>query len=83
MNKGDLNEDGSDDLIISSPYAGTCADQCGFTGILLSEKSINKRLFINPLHTANESSWKFFVFATNVLLMRDLKSIKKKDFIDI
>lgn len=36
--KGDLNMDGSDDLIISSPYANTCGAQCGYLGALLASK---------------------------------------------
>ena len=40
MNKGDIDGDNNDDLIISSPYAGTCKQQCGFVGVLFSKKSI-------------------------------------------
>lgn len=38
LTKGDLNMDGSDDLIISSPYANTCGAQCGYLGALLANK---------------------------------------------
>lgn len=37
--KGDVNSDGNDDLIISSPYANSCSEQCGLVAVLLSRKT--------------------------------------------
>jgi hypothetical protein len=39
LTKGDVNGDNKDDLIISSPYANTCLDQCGVVGVLLSKSA--------------------------------------------
>ncbi len=39
LTKGDVNGDGRDDLIISSPYANTGSDQSGLVSVLLSKKS--------------------------------------------
>jgi hypothetical protein len=38
LSKGDVNGDNIDDLILGSPYASTCADQCGFVSVLLSKR---------------------------------------------
>jgi hypothetical protein len=44
LSKGDVNEDGFDDLIVGSPYASTtsCGRQCGFVSVLLSKPSFSK-----------------------------------------
>jgi hypothetical protein len=34
-----VNGDGNDDLVISSPYANTCQEQCGLVAVLLSKKA--------------------------------------------
>jgi hypothetical protein len=34
-----VNGDGNSDLIIASPYANTCSEQCGLVAVLLSKKS--------------------------------------------
>lgn len=38
LSTGDVNQDNHDDLLIGSPYAATCGDQCGFVSVLLSDK---------------------------------------------
>lgn len=37
MSKGDVNGDNKDDLIIGTPYASTCGDQCGYVGVMLAK----------------------------------------------
>ncbi len=44
LSKGDVNGDGFDDLVVSSPFAGTCAEQCGFLGVLFSSKNQIERV---------------------------------------
>ena len=39
LTKGDVNSDNQDDLIISSPYANSCQDQCGLVAVLISKKT--------------------------------------------
>ena len=40
MTKGDLDMDGAEDLIIGSPFAATCGDQCGLVAVLLASERL-------------------------------------------
>lgn len=46
ISSGDVNLDGKDDLIISSPFAGTCNDQCGFVSVFLNSDKIKSQIDI-------------------------------------
>lgn len=45
LSTGDVNQDNHDDLLIGSPYASTCGDQCGFVSVLVSFKKCYKKYF--------------------------------------
>ena len=45
MTKGDVNGDGNDDLVVSSPYASTNNDQSGIVTVLFSsQKGFNQHI---------------------------------------
>ncbi|RNA30261.1 phosphatidylinositol-glycan-specific phospholipase D [Brachionus plicatilis] len=46
ISSGDVNLDGKADLIISSPFAATCDDQCGFVSVLLNRNKLNSQIEI-------------------------------------
>ena len=51
ISSGDVNLDGKNDLIISSPFAATCNDQCGFVSVILNSDKIKSQIDIT------DSNW--------------------------
>ena len=50
LTTGDVNGDNHTDILISSPYASTCADQCGYLGVLFAaKKEFNSVIKANDL----------------------------------
>lgn len=51
-----MDEDDNADLIMGSPYASTCGDQCGFVAVLLSH---NQSRFQDALIEERKKSYLF------------------------